>query len=344
VNSIRRLCAIVSALAVLCLIAGCSSQAGSSASGGSGKEIRVAFFSAVQANTFIAAIYGGMQSEAKKEGNVKITVFDAKFDASTQLNQVEDAITTNQFDAFIIQPINYASMVAPTKLAIKSGIKVVTENWPIGNALDTVEPQVAGMSGSVLTPATVDGAHHVEMINSACAGVATCNVAYVAGAISGAFDVATMSLIKADLKTHPNIHFVQEVEGDFSRTPSLTAVQNLLEAHPDVTVIDAHGDQMALGAEDAVKEAQLVGKVKILGGGASAIGVAAVRAGRWFGTTLTLPIDDGVSAMSLAIKGAQGQTVAEKGVDNASNSKKYPAILTASNIDAWKNFTPQWSG
>jgi ribose transport system substrate-binding protein len=333
------------ALVLLAALTACSGAAGSTASSGSGgtKQIRVAFFSAVQANTFIAAMYKGMQSAAAKQGNVSITVFDANFDATKQLNQVEDALTTKRFDAFVIVPLNYAAMVAPTKTAIAQKIQVVTWNWPIGNKLDTVEPQVPGMAGSVLTPATVDGAHHVEMINAACQGLTTCNVAYVAGAISGAFDVATMNLIKENAKTHPFIHVVQEVEGGYARNPSLKVVQNVLQAHPNVNVIDAHGDQMALGAEDAVKSANLVGKVKILGGGASVIGVTAVRAGRWFGTTLTLPETDGTTSMDLAIKGVLGQSVADKGVDNASNGQ-LPAILTQANTASWKAFQAQWAG
>ncbi|MDX6219298.1 MAG: hypothetical protein QOJ48_979, partial [Frankiales bacterium] len=86
-----------------------------------------------------------------------------------------------------------------------------------------------------------------------------------------------------------------------------------------------------------------VGKVKILGGGASVIGVTAVRAGRWFGTTLTLPETDGTTSMDLAIKGVLGQSVADKGVDNASNGQ-LPAILTQANAASWKAFQAQWAG
>lgn len=329
---------------VSALLAGCSSSGSSSTStSGSSKQIRVAFFSPVQANTFIAAMYKGLQDEAKKAGNVKITVFDAGFDASKQLSQVEDALTTKRFDVFVLVPLNYGAMVAPTKSAIQQKIKVVTWNWPVGNKLDTVEPQVPGMAGSVLTPATVDGVHHVQMINNACAGLTTCKVAYIAGAISGAFDVATIRLIKDNIKTHQSIQLVQEVEGGYARNPSLKVTQNVLQAHPDVNVIDAHGDQMALGAEDAVKSAGKAGKVKILGGGASEIGVAAVRAGRWFGTTLTVPETDGHDVMMLAIAAVQGKDVPKKGIDNSAGGK-WPAVLTQANVNKWSGFQAQWAG
>lgn len=43
--------------------------------------------------------------------------------------------------------------------------------------------------------------------------------------------------------------------GDFQRDPGRKLMQTLLQAHPDVTAVYAHNDEMAIGAIAALKDA-----------------------------------------------------------------------------------------
>ena len=99
--------------------------------------------------------------------------------------------------------------------------------------------------------------------------------------------------INAYLKKFPNIKVVAEQEGKYLANTGRTAMQNMLQAHPDVNVAGSSGDQMTAGMEQAVKSAGLTGKVELIGNGASIPGVAAVRAGRWYATVANLPYTEG---------------------------------------------------
>jgi hypothetical protein len=74
--------------------------------------------------------------------------------------------------------------------------------------------------------------------------------------------------------------------GRFLAGPAEGVAKNL---HPGRHVILSTGDRMTHGAELAVNALHMQGKVKLIGLGASIYGIAAVRAGRWYRTVVTLP-------------------------------------------------------
>src|SRR5262245_25121911 len=80
----------VLALLVAALVAAISATLAATASGRSHKTINVAVFLASAANTYWTAELQGAQDIAKKYGNVKLTVFDAQFTTTKQINQLRD--------------------------------------------------------------------------------------------------------------------------------------------------------------------------------------------------------------------------------------------------------------
>jgi ABC-type sugar transport system substrate-binding protein len=54
---------------------------------------------------------------------------------------------------------------------------------------------------------------------------------------------------------HPDMQIIASQDGDFSRDKGRQVMETLLQAHPDVTAVYAHNDEMALGAIAAIKAA-----------------------------------------------------------------------------------------
>jgi galactofuranose transport system substrate-binding protein len=54
---------------------------------------------------------------------------------------------------------------------------------------------------------------------------------------------------------HPGMEIIASQTGDFQRDPGREVMQTLLQAHPDVTAVYAHNDEMAIGAIAALQEA-----------------------------------------------------------------------------------------
>ena len=86
----------------------------------------IAFFGFAAANSFAQATWKGIQ-QAAKASHVKTKFFDPNFDSGMQVSQIQDAITSHKYQAFIIQANDGNAVVPVVKQAIKAHIKVVGE-------------------------------------------------------------------------------------------------------------------------------------------------------------------------------------------------------------------------
>ena len=273
------------------------------------KPVKVAFFGFAAANGFAQATWTGVQ-QAAKEFCAEAKFFDPNFDSAKQVAQIQDATTSGEFQAFVVQANDGNAVVPPIKEAIAAGITVVGEFTPIGTDYSSIEPQVEGMASYVGQSIVGNGEALAELGKMACAKVATkpCNVAYLQGFKSLPLDNARTDAVLNGLKADPDIAVVASPEGGYTQASGLKAAQDVLQAHPDVNVIIG-SSQAILGAEQAVKDAGLEGKVLLIGNGAPRQAVAAVKDGRWFAIFLDAEADAGAKATEIAIAAARGEKV-----------------------------------
>jgi ABC-type sugar transport system substrate-binding protein len=97
---------------------------------------------------------------------------------------------------------------------------------------------------------------------------------------------------------------------------------------------------MAFGMEQAIKAAGLQGKVEIIGNGASAVGVSAVKAGRWHSTVVLLPHTEGRIATEYVVRAARGATGLPTSIDVERLSPIGP-VATKATVGTFK---PEWRG
>jgi ribose transport system substrate-binding protein len=319
-----------------------STDAGTTAASGGGEPVNIAFFTAL-GNTYLEATLEGLEEAAAEGGDVSITPFDSKFDATTQFKQIQDAIASQKFDAFVVWPVDGNALVPVVKQAADAEIPVVDTNFPIGDNFTTSEPQVEGVLGSVILPATDVGKALGDMTIQACEKADPCKVAEIVGYAGSPFDTAAEESLKETVASAPEVDIVATQPGEYLADPAYKAVQNILQANPDIKVITTIGDQMANGAEKAVAAAGLTGKVQIIGEAASVPGVQKVREGKWFGTVIALPKTEGQIAGEMVIKGARGEPVDPDGV-NPVESAGLPPYITQKNADSLADFTGEWKG
>jgi ribose transport system substrate-binding protein len=281
--------------------AGCGEDDSGGAAGEKTKVEKVAFFGFASANSFAQATYAGVKEEAAKH-NVEVKFFDPNFDSAKQVSQIQNAITSGEYQAFVVQANDGNAVVPPIREAIEEGITVVGEFTPIGTKYDTIQPQVPGMI-FVGEPPTENGTALGEMAVDACKGVDPCNVAYLEGFKALPLDNARTEAVKAALSEAPNVKLVASVEGGYTQDTGLKAAQNVLQAHPDVNVMVGSSQAIA-GAEQAIKDANAT--VKLIGNGGSRQAVTAVKSGRWFATYVIAEKSAGAKATELAIKKAEG--------------------------------------
>jgi ribose transport system substrate-binding protein len=301
--------------------------------------IRVAFFAPGLANTYVPAQIRGAEAAAEKRG-ASITVFDAVFDASKQVTQVQDAIASGRFDAFVIAAVDGNALVPQIEEAISAGIKVACISAPCGPDLTSLKPQVAGLTVHVGHSFVTSGQLIGEQIVAACGDNDPCKVVYLPGLYSYPADKIRTDAVHATVDQDPTIEIVAEQEGKYLAEAARAALQNVLQAHRDVDVAATTGDQMAFGMEQAIKAAGLDGKVKIIGNGASEVGVSAVRAGRWHATIVLLPFTEGRIGADSVIRAARGAV----GLPTSVNVEQLSPIGPVATKAAAGSFEPEWRG
>ena len=292
------------AVAAMLALAACGEDEGGGGGGdGGGQEVeKIAFFGFAKANSFAQATWAGIQEEAKKEG-IEAEQFDPNFDAAKQVSQIQNAITSGEFQAFIVQANDGNAVVPPIREALEEGIAVVAEFTPVGTRYDTIEPQIDGMHFVGEAP-TENGTALGEAGVAACEGIDPCQVAYLEGFKSLPLDNARTEAVKEALAAEDTIEVVASVEGGYTQATGLKAAQNVLQGNPDVDVMIGSSQAIA-GAEQAVKDAGT--EVKLIGNGGSRQAINAVREGRWFATYAIPEKTAGAKAAELAIQAAKGE-------------------------------------
>ncbi len=289
-----------------------SSSGSSSASSGAvftgvevpqGDALRVGYFGFAKANSFAQATWAGVQ-EAAKENNATAEFLDPNFDGPTQVNQIQDAVTSKRFDVMVIQANDGTAVVQPIKQALAAGITVVVEFTPVGGKYDTIEAQVPGVISIVDAP-TINGQGLADLSTGACKQLAVtpCKVAYLQGFENYPLDAARTKAAEDGIKAAGN-ELVASVVGGYTPDSGRAAFQNVLQAHPDVNVV--------IGSSQAIEGAAPLAEGKnilFVGNGGSTQAFEGVNSGKWYGTYVIAEKTEGKVATELGLAKARGAQV-----------------------------------
>ncbi len=305
--------------------------------------VHIADFFPVLGNSYTKAFTDGITDMANKMGaTVDNFGADPAYDATAQSHQIQDAITSKKYDVFIIYACDGNAVVPDVEDAIAAGIKVVAADVVIGPNTTSMAPY-PGVVSYIGRTGISNGTMIGNMIVSACATVksAICKVGYLEGAPALTIDQDCVTAINAVLASHPNIKIVSTQEADYLQDKGLAVAQNMLQAHPDINVFATSGDQMMLGAQQAVDDAGLTGKVLLIGNGTNAQGYAQLLAGKWFADYADIPFTEGQLSGQVAINAVRGIPVLTS-INNDDQRPPLPPdgpIITQQNISQFK---PQW--
>jgi ribose transport system substrate-binding protein len=345
--------ALTAVTVVLAACGGSNSSDDRSASGGGGggggggaKQVRIAAFMLATANNFEQAELKGIREVAAKEGNVTVQPFDGGFSGSKQASQIQDAVASGKFNAFIIAPNDGVAVVPPVRQAIQQGVKVVARYAPIGPNTNTGEPQVPGLVGTVWSPTgekgTVLGKAAVDACKQEHADADPCEVAFISGSLTTSFSQEKLKTFKAAIatSTSPAVKLVQVGDGQFAQGTGAKVTQDILAAHPDLDVIVDDADQMAIGSERVLDSQGKLGKISLIGNGATVQGVQGVKAKKWFATMVTLPESEGAASAKMVIGAVRGKPPAKQVVNLFETSPIGEMYTQQTKGD----FQAQWSG
>lgn len=105
------------------------------------------------------------------------------------------------------------------------------------------------------------------------------------------------------------IQVVASQPANWERDQGYTVFQNILQAHPDIQVLFACNDMMALGALEAIAEAGKSGAIEVIGFDAVEDARRAIREGRMAASVAQFPFDMGRIAIETAVRVLKGESV-----------------------------------
>ncbi|MDA8297065.1 MAG: sugar ABC transporter substrate-binding protein [Actinomycetota bacterium] len=301
------------------------------------KSVRVAYLSFAVQNSYDAPMLAAARREAAKV-HVHLTVFDANNSPTKQYSELQDAITSHQYQGIIVQPIFGTGLIGLVRQAIAHHIQVANLDQILGPKLNTDQPQVKGLAANVVFVPTEIGSKLGGLVDQACAKHNPCDVGYMYDIKASALDQAVYRGFVSATHSHHNVKIVAEGQSYFTPSDGLTATQNMLQANPNLTLI-VGSDQGIEGAQQAVAAAGKTGKVILVGYGASAAALKGVRSGAWYGDVAQLPASEGRLVVQ-DIANAIRTGVSSGGVDPVSQLPG-GGVITKANV---AQFHAEWPG
>ncbi len=250
----------------------------------------------LQAN-FFNQIKQSVEAYAKEKG-IEVVTVDAKGDSATQVSQVQDLLTQN-IDAFIYIPAGAAAASVPTKAAKAAGVPVVNVDR---NADDAP-------GDTFIATDSVNSAKQVcDYIAKQAGGKG--EMLIIHGQKGTTPEVDRSKGCGDALSAYPDIKVVGELWSEqWSQDEGFKLTQDLLQANPNVSIIFAQADGLALGAAQAVKVANLGRKTWVAGFDGDTAALVALKDGVFDVTATQQTQGMGRMAVDAAIKLAAGEKV-----------------------------------
>lgn len=303
-------------------------------------EGTIAYFAATSQNGFNQATYEGVQEVAAARG-YETEILDGQFDATVQYSQIEDALASGKYVGMIVAPNDSVGIAGAFEQVVAEGIPIGAVLFPIGPDLNSLDPQVEGITVTAASPPVAGATMQAEAVVTHCADKDVCRVVIMIGAKIFPFDNLRLETFESVLGAHDNIEVVAVGEGYYSPDPSLQAMTDILQANPEIDVVLSNADQHLVGVEIALEGAGIdPASLYLSGGGAAAIAISAIREGRWDATLAYFPKTMGALAMEQIANAIEGETVTQ--AINMDTAGPIEAVIDASVLEANPDFVGEW--
>ncbi len=306
--------------------------------------LNIAYLAASSQNGFNQAVYSGIEEAAGQYDNVSTEIYDGEFSAQVQFSQVEDLIESKRFDALIVTPNDTVGIANALEKATAAGIPVAATLFPVGPDLTQMQPQVDGLVTTVAANPAIGARSQAEAVVDYCEGIDPCRVVVLIGQLVFPFDNLRNDTYTEVLGEHDNIEIVATGEGNYSPQESLVAMQDILQANPDIDVVLSNADQHLMGAEIALSDAGIeVGSVYMIGAGLNQIIVDGIRDGLYDASLAQFPASIGSAALDALVRHLNGEDVSTW-IDERGLRENVPAIVDKEWLDAHPDFKAEWQG
>jgi ribose transport system substrate-binding protein len=335
---VRLAAAAVTTAIVAVLVTACSSSSPSTESGGSNgqpsarklSDINIALFYSPTDNAYVNAFKQTADSVATQE-KVKLTQF-ASNDASTQVGQIQSAIASGRYNAWIVaatDPVQECDLIK--QQAMKIPVLILNQGL-CGN--DTFTPSTISFVGGQTRAVYKQFFGYVADHNPQGG-----NAILLTGPNLNYNTINADTEFQAMVDAHPAFKVVANQQIDYTSATAFDATTNLLRAHPETNMVITNYADMTVGAARAIEQLGLTKQIKVYDLGASNQVMSALKAGQVEMSYPLLPVVEMTTAIQAMARYWQGEQIPQ--VYDIAAQLNFPGkpFITAANA---AQFTPAY--
>ncbi len=263
------------------------------------EKVFIGFSQCTTDSPYYVALQEAAQKAAEDAG-ADFRLVNAADSVQKQNQDIQDLITAG-INVLILNPVDAQGVSPSIKACEEAGIKVITVDRPVDSG------SIAFVGRDNRAMGKLVGEAALELMGGK--GKASGKILELQGA--GGNNVTTArSNGFHDAFEGENVEFIQSPFCDYNRAKAVAAAQDLIQANPDIKVIYAHNDDMAIGGLQVAEQAGLK-DYYVMGVDGLMEAVKLISDGKYFCTTMNDPAAQGKIAAETAIKVANGESVPE---------------------------------
>jgi inositol transport system substrate-binding protein len=274
-------------------------------------ETKIGVSMAAFDDNFLTVLRNGIDAQSKDMG-VSVQIEDAGNDVAKQLDQIKN-FAASGVSAIIVNPVDTSATQAMSDAAAAAKIPLVYVNrQPIN--VDTMPDNQAFVASNEVDSGTLETKEVCRLLKAA--GKTEANIYVMMGELSNQAAVQRTADIH-DVMAGPDcgvkLNIIDEQTANWSREQAQTLMTNWISAGKPYDAVIANNDEMAIGAIQAMKAANVDMKTMIIGGvDATQDALAAMQAGDLDATVFQDAAGQGKGALEAAIALAGGKAVEQK--------------------------------
>lgn len=263
-------------------------------------------------DNFLTVLRNGMSDYVKTLDGVELQIEDAQNDVAKQLDQINNFVASG-VDAIIVNPVDTSATEAMTKAAEAAGVPLVYVNREPIN-VDSLPDNQAFVASNEQESGTLETKEVCRLLSEK--GKNPARIYVIMGELSNQAAVMRTQDIKDVMKSgecQVELQIIDEQTANWSRDEAQDLMTNWLSTGEKFDAVISNNDEMALGAIQAMKAANVSMEDVIVGGvDATQDALAAMEAGDLDVTVFQDAAGQGKGAVDAALKLAKGESVDQK--------------------------------
>lgn len=274
-------------MVMVLVLSGCSG-------GSSDGKIKVGFSVSTLSNPFFTTMSDSATAKAEELG-IDLTVVDAQDDSAKQMTDLED-LAVKSPDVIIVNPVDSDAITTSIESLNEKGIPVITVDR-IANGGEVV----SHIASDNVLGGQLAGDYATELLGGSG------NVIILEGVPGASATIERGEGFETAIDGKLNV--IDKQVANFDRVEALSVMEDLISAHgDDIDLVFAHNDEMALGAQEALRSAGM-DDVFVIGFDATDDAKKSITDGEMDATVEQQPQLMGEMAIETAQKVANGEEV-----------------------------------